>query len=98
MAGCRIGVLADDEDADGVQGLLEGSEDMPTGREIAATFGHLGPEEITECCDRRCHRRESLRPRGVHELVQRGGRHDPNLRRLMDEAPILLSGFLDWAG
>ena len=56
MAGRRVGVLADDEDAHVLEGSLERAEDVGSAGEVAATGRDLGPEELTQARDDRLDR------------------------------------------
>ena len=48
MPGCRVGVLADDEHLDVVEGPLERAEDAVAGGKVVAACRDLGPQPLAE--------------------------------------------------
>ena len=75
VAGRRVRVLADDEDADVVERVLEGAQDVLARREVAAARGGLGAQEAAELGELGLDGREGLRPAGVDRLDERAGGH-----------------------
>ena len=52
MAGSRVGVLADDEDSDIVDGSGEGAQDGIARGQPGSTRSTLGSQELPECRER----------------------------------------------
>ena len=82
VAGRRVRVLPDDEDADVGQRRAEGAEDQVAGRQVAPTRGDLRAQERAERRDVGLDGRERLGPVGRHQApvdhpVERSHGHGP---------------------
>ena len=86
MAGCRVGVLSDDEDPDRVEGLLERTQHVLRRREEATPRPDLRPQERAELRHGRLDRGQRLGPRRVHELEHGAAGHAVTLATL--DAPM----------
>jgi len=68
MPGRRIRVLPDDEDTHAVEGLRERAQHVRPLRQVAATRGQFGAEEVAHRGDARRHGLEGRSPARVDEL------------------------------
>ena len=64
----RVGVLADDEHADGVERIGERPKDVGAGRKVPPAGGVLLAQEVAHRVDGVCDRLEVVRPPGIDNL------------------------------
>lgn len=75
MAGGGVGVLTDDQNANGVQGRSERPQHVLTGWKVTTARGDLRAQELTDARDGCGLGFKGRQPRRVHQLGERTGGH-----------------------